>query len=148
MSEFLKSTSVLAALPTLIYVGLAQRRNRLDLLGSMGSSSNIKLEDFLSIPYEFLPLFICIMYGIAFKFARSDTNNDEESPEKKSFVTPRVVLVGFLTGLAFSLAGRFGMDLPVKMFNFPREKSHHVHLVAPPLYAAIFVYVAFLMNME
>lgn len=154
MSEFLKSTSVLVSLPTLIYVGLAHRRNRLELIKSMGSSgfsNDVKLDNFLSIPYEFIPLFICLVYGIAFKFVRSGRKEDGESPKEssnESLITPRVLLVGFLTGLGFSLAGRFGMDLPVKMFNFPREQSHRVHLIAPVLYAVVFVYVSFLMKLE
>lgn len=146
MSDFLKSTSVFISLPTLIYVGLAHRTNRLELLKSTSSSGNIKLQNFLSIPYEFLPLFISIVYGIAFNIARS--SKDENQGDKKPLITPRVLLVGFLTGLGFSLVGRFGMDLPVKMFNFPREQSHRVHLIAPVIYAVIFVYVSFLMKME
>lgn len=147
MSEILKSTSVLVSLPTLIYVGMAHRRNRLELIKSMSSSGNVKLDNFLSIPYEFIPLFICLVYGIAFKFVRSGKKEDEES-SKESLITPCVLLVGFLTGLGFSIAGRFGMDLPVKMFNFPRDQSHRVHLIAPFLYAVIFVYVSFLMKIK
>lgn len=142
MTEILKGTSVLVSLPTLLYVGLAQRKNRVGLLRSIKGTMGVKLENFLSIPYEFLPLAISLVYGAAYRLARCET--DEEPPEKRS----RVLLIGAVTGLSLSVVGRFGMDLPIKMFGMPPEKAYMVHIVAPILYVAIFLYVSLLMNLK
>ena len=144
MSDFIKGTSVLVSLPTLLYTGLAHRRNRLSLLQSLSQSSDVKLSNFLSIPYEFIPLFICLGFGLAYKFIASTRTEEDED----KFVTAKALAVGFSVGLFFSLTGRFGMDLPVKMFNFTPDKAHMVHLVAPPLYMLIFTYVFNLMKIK
>ena len=65
MEDFLKSTSVLISLPTLLYVGAAHRRNRLELLKDLQGAMSTQLENFLTIPYEFLSIFICVGYGLA-----------------------------------------------------------------------------------
>ena len=142
MEDFLKSTSVLISLPTLLYVGAAHRRNRLELLKDLQGAMSTQLENFLTIPYEFLSIFICVGYGLAYHFAKGSEDEDGERSDSLG----KALLVGAITGLLFSLTGRFGMDLPVKMFRFPRERAHMVHIVAPPVYVAIFVYVFFLMN--
>lgn len=141
MSEFLKGTSVLVSLPTLLYVGAARRKNRLELLSTLEGTMSVKLENFLSIPYEFLPLAISFVYGLAYKTASHDTEEDAPKIQK-------VVLVGALTGLFLSLVGRFGMGLPTKMFGMPPSKEHKVHIVATVLYMAIFVYVWYLMQFK
>ena len=138
MTEILKGTSVLVSLPTLLYVGLAQRKNRVGLLRSMKGTMGVKLENFLSIPYEFLPLAISLVYGAAYRLARPETDEEKRS---------RVLFIGAVTGLSLSIVGRFGMDLPIKMFGMPPEKAYMVHIVAPILYVAIFLYVSLLMNL-
>lgn len=144
MGEFLKSTSVLASVPTLLYLGIAQRKNRLDLLQSLPSGTSVKMENFLSTPYEFLPLVVSLVYGIAFTFI--GTMGDDDTGERRIRVK-KSLLVGALTGLLLSTVGRFGLNLPTKMFGMPAEKAYTVHLVAPVLYMAIFVYVSYLMQM-
>lgn len=135
MEDFLKGTSVVVSLPTLLYVGLAHRRNRISLLET---SKTPELESFLSVPYEFLPLAISLVYGIAYSFL----NKERDDPNK--IVDKRALVVGSLTGLFLSLVGRFGLGLPSKMFGLPQGKEYTVHIVAPVLYMLIFVYVAYL----
>lgn len=152
MEDFLKSTSVLVSLPTLVYVGLAQRRNRLELLRLLKGSMGDKMENFLTIPYEFLPVTICLVYGIAYKITTMVSGEGKyPDPETDAGTGTRVHIpsalsIWALTGLSLSLVGRFGMKLPAKMFGFPKDRAHTVHLVAPPIYAAIFLYVSFLMK--
>ncbi|CAM9699605.1 unnamed protein product [Ectocarpus sp. 6 AP-2014] len=145
MSDFLKGTSVLISLPTLLYVGFAQRRNRLALLDSLGGGMSVKLENFLSLPYEFLPVFISLAYGAAAMSLRTNSTDEPESDGKLHPVW-KIVLIGLSLGLSLSLAGRFGLGLPVKMFGMPPDKAHTVHLVAPVLYVAFLFYVSFLMK--
>lgn len=145
MRDFLKSTSVVASLPTLLYIGLAQRTNRIDLLRSLPGDASVRLVNFLSVPYEFLPLAISLVYGIAFKFV--PTPGDDRDSEKRTRMK-RCLLVGALTGLSLSVVGRFGLNLPTKMFKMPAEKAYTVHIVAPVLYMLIFVYVSYLMQLQ
>lgn len=145
MEELLKGTSVVASLPTLIYIGLAQRKNRLDLLQSIASGTNVKLDNFLSIPYEFLPLAISLVYGVAHKLV--GTSTDEDTVQERMRVR-RSVIVGALTGLSLSIVGRFGLNLPTKMFGMPAKMAYSVHLVAPVLYMLIFLYVSYLMQLQ
>ena len=145
MEDFLKSTSVVASLPTLLYIGLAHRTNRIDLLQSLPGDASVSLVNFLSIPYEFLPLAISLVYGIAFKFVATST--DDSDSEKRTRIK-KSLLVGALTGLSLSVVGRFGLNLPTKMFKIPAEKAYTVHLVAPVLYMLIFIYVSYLMQLQ
>lgn len=152
MGEFLKSSSVVASLPTLLYLGFAQRKNRIDLLQSLTSDTSGKLQSFLSIPYEFLPLAVSLVYGIAYTFVGTPTG-DSNTPGKESRSERRTrikksLIVGALTGLSLSLVGRFGLNLPTKMFGMPTEKAYTVHLVAPVLYMLIFLYVSYLMQLQ
>lgn len=145
MVDFLKSTSVLASLPTLLYIGLAQRKNRIDLLRSLPGDASVNLENFLSIPYEFLPLVISLVYGIAYNFVV--TPRDASNSERRK-LTKSSLIVGASTGLFLSTVGRFGLNLPTKMFGMPAGKAYTVHLVAPVLYMLIFVYVSYLMELQ
>ena len=91
-------------------------------------------------------------YGVSFhiyKFLNTeDSDNIDDNGHKRSFLDTRIITVGFFTGLLFSIAGRFGLDLPNKMFNMPPNKEKMVHIIAPFLYSVIFVYVSFLMNLK
>lgn len=140
MDDSLRGTSVIVSVPTLLYVGLAQRRNRIELLNTLGSHTNIKLENFLSVPYEFLPVAISIVYGISYKFLNRDSDDGDDI---SSMFGTRTLAVGSLVGLSLSLVGRFGLDLPVKMFGIPSGKEYTVHIIASVVYA-LFVYVSFL----
>lgn len=62
LTKFIKGTSVLASLPTLLYIGVAQRRNRLELLDEMAGQMSEKMENFLTLSYEFLPLYVSLVY--------------------------------------------------------------------------------------
>jgi hypothetical protein len=48
------------------------------------------------------------------------------------------VLVGLVVGFLMSLVGRFGMDLPRKLFGIPLGMRHRVHVIAPLVYAGVF----------
>ena len=50
-------------------------------------------------------------------------------------------VVGALFGEILSVVGRFGLDLPKRLFDMPTEKEWHVHIIAPVLYALIFVFL-------
>jgi len=135
MDNFVKGSSVAAAIPTLLYVGYYQMKNRKALIGS---SSSPELKDFLSIPFEIMVIGILVSYGITYSFMKH--NIDEEKDSKLSKIT-KVALHGGLLGLSLSLVGRFGLDLPVKMFKIPRNKAFSVHPTAFVMYIFIFMYI-------
>ena len=136
MSDFIKGSSVLAALPTLLYLGFYQRRNRLNALNS---SSDIAIKTFLSIPYESIVVGVPLIFGLAyFLMKKSERNSDD--PNKKNIHTGRVILFGSSLGLILSIIGRFGFDLPAKLFGI-NEREYSVHIVAPIIYPFIFLYV-------
>lgn len=143
MSEFVKGTSVLVSLPTLLYVGFAHRKNRLSLLQSNPTAS-ADMKNFLSLQYEFLPVAICLIYGIVFYALKKKIPQDSQ----ESRTNPKLLLAGFLTGLFLSFVGRFGMSLPTKMFGMSPGGAHMVHVVAPPLYVVIFgLHVSYFIKM-
>lgn len=51
------------------------------------------------------------------------------------------ILFGTLFGLILSIIGRFGMDLPVKIFGFSRKNEYQVHIHAIILYSMIFYFI-------
>ncbi len=53
----------------------------------------------------------------------------------------QAVAVGAVLGLCLSLVGRFALHLPTQLFGFSAETAWKVHVLAPVLYAAIFVVV-------
>lgn len=124
--NFVTGSSVISALPTLLYMGFYRRKNRLNLLVDKSG-----LEDFLSIPYESLVIGILVAYGVSFAIMKK---LDKSNGDKKR----NAILVGAGLGLTLSLIGRHVFDLPVKHFGMTNGSS--VHLVAPILYALIFVY--------
>jgi len=81
---------------------------------------------------------ILVSYGITYSFMKH--NIDEEKDSKLSKIT-KVALHGGLLGLSLSLVGRFGLDLPVKMFKIPRNKAFSVHPTAFVMYIFIFMYI-------
>ena len=44
-------------------------------------------------------------------------------------------------GILLSIIGRFGLDLPIKLFNFTKKTSYKVHIYAIILYAIIFRFI-------
>ena len=51
------------------------------------------------------------------------------------------MVTGAIFGLTLSIVGRFALDLPVKMFNIPRENAWIVHPIAMTIYPIIMLYV-------
>ena len=135
--DFIKGSSLVAALPTLVYVGMAQNKNRLAALG-MASNPNVK--QFLSIPYEFIIIGILASYGVSNTILKKYEDDKGNVPMKK------VLLCGASLGLFLSTVGRFGLDLPVKMFKIPSSQSWTVHPIAIVLYMFIMIYVNKIIN--
>ena len=84
------------------------------------------------IPYELFPIFIPLLYGIfglINYYIISNYNNNY------SFI------VGMIFGILLSIIGRFGLDLPIKLFNFTKKTSYKVHIYAIIMYAIIFRFI-------
>ena len=135
MEDFIKGSSVVATVPTLLYVGYAQylKRRRFALTTTDGD-----LKDFLSIPHELLPVGIAIVYGISYAMMKRVERDDDRMVYG---IRLKTLAFGFFTGLLLSLIGRFGLGLPTKLFDMSEGQAHTVHFVAPILYMAIFVHV-------
>lgn len=140
LGDFLKGSSVVASLPTLLYVGFAQYRNRVALLRSIDAE---KLQNYLSIPHEMLPIVIGVAYGFAYKTMKRFEKHDDKKIAGTR-ITLKTLGVGATTGFLLSLVGRFGADLPSKLFGIDRSEAYKVHVIAPLIYMGIFVYVDFL----
>jgi len=96
-------------------------------LRSFAGGSEARLENFLSVPYEFLPLAVSLAYGVAYTFV---SKSSEDSSSERRVRVRRSLIVGAFTGLFLSTVGRFGLNLPTKLFGMPAEKAYTVHLVA------------------
>lgn len=139
MHDFIRGSSIVAALPTLLYVGFHQHKNR---IGALSLASSPGVREFLSIPYESIVLGILVAYGLTYKIMKLIHRPKDGVDEGASGVPTKTLVVGGAAlGLTLSLIGRFGMNLPVKMFNMPPARSHLVHPIAIVLYAFIFLYV-------
>lgn len=144
LDHFLVGSSVVSALPTLLYVGMAQRKNRISLINE---SNSPELSSFLSIPFETIIIGILVAYGITHALINLDPEEPcEEDPcEEEAKIS--IAFKGAILGLSLSLVGRFVLDLPVKMFNMSREDAWMVHPIAMFLYAFIMLYVDFIVKM-
>ena len=97
-------------------------------LGYIGIAYNNKHRP-SSIPYELFPIFIPLLYGIfglINYYIITDYGNNYS------------IIVGMLFGILLSIIGRFGLDLPIKLFNFTKNTSYNVHIYAIIMYAIIF----------
>jgi hypothetical protein len=98
---------------TLGYVGIAYKNNNRPS----------------TIPYELFPIFIPLLYGIFglinYYIITNYGNNYS-------------IIVGMALGILLSIIGRFGLDLPIKLFNFTKNTSYQVHIYATIMYAMIF----------
>lgn len=90
------------------------------------------------IPFHLFPFLIPLLFGLAnvinfqlIRYLRSTPLNTILAP----------LIVGALTGLIFSIIGRFGLDLPKKLFLMPPSTQHRVHPIAAVLYAVIFTFI-------
>jgi len=137
MDSFLKGSSVAVALPTLIYVGMAQNRNRIQALSL---ASNSEVLDFLSIPYEIIVVGILVSYGITNIVMNRQKDAEDHVPISKKLI------IGASLGLFLSTVGRFGLDLPTKMFKLPSFRTWTVHPIAIVMYMAIMFYVDMILN--
>jgi hypothetical protein len=119
INTFLKSSSFPTFIITFSYLGLAFRKNN-------------RPSD---IPYELFAIFLPLLFGIGGvinKYIIELTNQSNYS-----------LLVGALFGLMLSSIGRFGYNLPVKIFDFNKENEHMVHLHAIILYSLIFRFIVY-----
>tara|TARA_B110000967_G_scaffold194991_1_gene224046 strand:+ start:230 stop:619 length:390 start_codon:yes stop_codon:yes gene_type:complete len=85
-----------------------------------------------TIPYELFPIFIPLLYGIfglINYYIISNYGNNYS------------IIVGMVFGILLSIIGRFGLDLPIKLFNFTKNKSYKVHIYAIIIYAIIFRFI-------
>ncbi len=135
MEDFIKGSSILSILPTILYVGFAQYKGRTSALNSLDS---VQIQQYLSIPHESLHTGIAILYGISYYMMKKSETDDDVMI---GGIRINTLMFGFITGLILSIIGRFGLDLPVKLFKMDSQSSGRVHLVAPILYMIIFVYV-------
>lgn len=142
MHDFIRGSSIVAALPTLMYVGFHQHKNR---VGALELVSSPRVREFLSIPYEAIVLGILVAYGVTYKIMkllhRSKDEGVVDDQVEPGVPTKTLVLGGAALGLSLSVIGRFGMNLPVKMFRMPPARTYLVHPIAIVLYAFIFLYV-------
>jgi len=138
IENFIKGSSVVAAFPTLLYVGFFQMKNRQDLLKK---ASSLKLQNFLSIPFESIIVGILVAYGITFSIMKRNIDEEKDSNSKKLI---KVMSHGAILGLVLSIIGRFYFDLPVKMFGIPKIQASKVHPTAIILYAVIFLNIYFM----
>jgi len=137
MDNFIKGSSIVAALPTFLYVGYYQMQNRNSLLKSVSSP---ELKSFLSIPYEIMVIGILVSYGITYSLMKRNIDVEDSNVTKLT----KVAIHGAILGVILSIIGRFALDLPVKMFKIPRNKAFSVHPSAFILYIFIFLYVYYI----
>ena len=139
MEDFVKGSSLIAALPTLLYVGFYQMKNRKKMLGEATSP---ELKSFLSIPFEIIIVGILVAYGVAY----SSMKESIQENDSMMFKFTKIAVHGASLGLTLSLFGRFMFDLPVKMFGIPSGQAWTVHPTAILLYIVIFIYVNSVMS--
>ncbi len=135
--NFIKGSSVVATLPTLLYVGFFQMKNRTKLL----KTASGELKTFLSIPFETMVVGILVAYGVTFTIMKRNLDEENDSKLKKII---KISAHGAILGFTLSVIGRFGLDLPVKMFGIPRAQAGKVHPTAIILYAIIFLNIYFM----
>ncbi len=139
MYDFIRGSSIVAALPTLMYIGFHQNANR---IGALALASTPGVREFLSIPYEAIVLGILVAYGLTYKIMRLLHRAEDGVDESVSGVPTKTLIVGgAILGLTLSIIGRFVLNLPVKMFHMSPSRAHLVHPIAIVLYALIFLYV-------
>lgn len=97
-------------------------------LGYIGIAYNNKHRP-PSIPYELFPIFISLLYGIFGVINYHIISN---------YGNNYSIIVGMGFGILLSVIGRFGLDLPIKLFGFTKNTSYQVHIYAAIMYAVIF----------
>jgi len=110
---FIIGSSIISTIISLTYIGNAFRNS--------GRPSDI--------PYEILPIFIAIMFGI---FNMINVYFDFRGME--------TFILGGIMGVIFSIIGRFGYNLPTRIFGFS-DNEYLVHFIAFVLYGTIFRFI-------
>ena len=115
MSNIIKIfiTSSLISLITLSYLNLAFIKNNYPQ----------------NINYKLFPIIIPLLYGI---FGVINHHIISKYGNNSS------IFVGILFGLLLSIIGRFGLNLPIKLFNFNKSTQYRVHIYAIIIYSIIF----------
>tara|TARA_B110000285_G_scaffold33300_2_gene34876 strand:+ start:674 stop:1072 length:399 start_codon:yes stop_codon:yes gene_type:complete len=97
-------------------------------LGYIGIAYNKKNRP-STIPYELFPIFIPLLYGIFGVINYHIISN---------YGNNYSIIVGMIFGILLSIIGRFGLDLPIKLFNFTKTTAYQAHIYAIIMYAIIF----------
>lgn len=118
LKHFIIGSSLPVCFITFVYNGMAFAKS--------GRPSNV--------PYEYIPIVVPLLFGLAnvFMFKIRKSNPVLGSKWWYPFA------IGAVTGLIFSFIGRFGFNLPTRIFTFTKKTAFQVHLYAPVLYALIF----------
>ena len=106
VNAFVVGSSIVSTIISFLYIGNAFR------------NSNRPSD----VQYETFPVFIPIMFGIA--------NIMNVLLVQKYPKTESAIFSGAALGLLFSIIGRFGLDLPVKIFDTKPENEFKVHIYA------------------
>ena len=121
---FVIGSSLLVSFATFTYNGLAYRKNPTP-----------------KVPYELFPIFIPLLFGIANVILY---NLVKYTKTQNAFWL--TLLVGALTGLTFSVIGRFGLNIPGLLYKMPSSTHYTVHITAFFLYMLIFAVVVYPLN--
>lgn len=116
---FIVGSSIAATIISLGYIGRAFEK--------AGRPSDV--------PFELIAIVIPVAYGIA-NIINVRLGNTISS----------AALTGAALGFLFSLGGRFLLHLPVKIFDISSQNAAIVHVIAPVLYALIFVVIVRQLN--
>lgn len=127
MDSLLKSFVVGSSLPatvwTFSYLGVAHRAHPTKAL-----------------PIEAVPVIVPALFGIVNAAVNTIPASSSEA------YTIRMFVVGGLFGFLLAVAGTFGMNLPVELFQAPESERFKFLLIAPFLYAVIWGIVVNYMN--
>ncbi len=116
---FIVGSSIAATIVSLGYIGRA--------FANAGRPSDV--------PFEMVAIAVPIAYGLA-NIVNVRFGNTMES----------AAITGAVLGLIFSFGGRFLLQLPGKIFNIDLKNAAIVHVVAPIVYALIFVIIVRRLN--
>jgi len=91
------------------------------------------------IPFELLPLIVPSLFGLMNIINIYIQENINLKFKGKNYLISGIV--GAIAGLIFSFIGRFGLNLPTKMFQFTEKNEWQVHIIAAIMYAIIFTVI-------
>lgn len=116
LKVFTISSSLIVFAITITYIGIAYR----------------KAGRPIDIPFELFALFIPLSFGIF-----GIINYYVIKKYNKNYS----LLVGLSLGILFSIMGRFGMNLPQRIFGHTKENEFMVHIYASIIYPLIFRFI-------